>query len=55
MPYFTPRKVKGGWTLPKKEGGVHKSKLGKTVVFKSAAKAKRAGQYIMATKFETKR
>ena len=48
MPYSKPRKVKGGWTLPKKAGGVHKSSKGKVVKFKSAAKAKRAGKYIMA-------
>ena len=47
MPYKKPRKV-DGWVLPKKRGGVHRSKTGKVVHFKSAAKAKRSGQFINA-------
>lgn len=48
MPYNKPRKTKKGYVLPKKSGGLHKSKSGKTVHFKSAAGAKRAAKYIMA-------
>ena len=48
MPYLLPRKVKDGWVLPKVGGGMHKSKNGKIIKFKSKAAALRAAKYIMA-------
>lgn len=48
MPYRTPRKSGSGYVLPKKAGGMHKSKSGKVVHFKSAQSAKNAGRMIMA-------
>jgi hypothetical protein len=48
VPYLAPKKVIGGWVLPKVGGGFHKSKSGKIIKFKSAAAAKRAAGYIMA-------
>lgn len=48
MPYDKPKKQGKGYVLPKKSGGVHKSKSGKVVQFKSVQRAKRAADYIMA-------
>jgi hypothetical protein len=48
MPYDSPKKVKGGWILPKKGGGYHRSGKGKVVKFSSAAGARTAGNYILA-------
>lgn len=48
MPYTKPKKVKGGYVLPKAAGGVHKSSKGKTVKFKSAAAASAAARAIMS-------
>ena len=48
MPYNEPKKSGKGWILPKKAGGVHKSKSGRVVHFKSKKAAKKAGRYVMA-------
>ena len=48
MPYGKPRKVNGGYVLPKKAGGLHKSSKGKVIKFKSAAAAGAAARAIMA-------
>lgn len=49
MPYRTPRKTKGGFVLPKKSGGLHKSSKGKVVKYETAEKAQRAANAIMAS------
>lgn len=49
MPYNKPRKTKEGWVLPKKAGGLHKSRGGKVVHFTSKANAQHAANAIMAS------
>lgn len=48
MSYNKPRKTTKGYILPKKAGGVHRSGSGKVVHFKSAAAAKKSGNFIIA-------
>lgn len=48
MPYKKPRKSGSGYVLPKKTGGLSKSKSGKVKHFKTAAGAKRAARYVNA-------
>jgi hypothetical protein len=48
MPYKNPKKVKGGWVLPKKTGGYHRSKKGKIVKFKTKKSAKKVARFLNA-------
>lgn len=48
MPYKAPKKVKGGWILPKVAGGIHRSSAGNIVKFKSKKAAQAAARIIMS-------